>query len=401
MIYAWDIARFRQALDQGLQSPHFEQFRFATEVVHVAPAEDIRRKSEPATVAQMKGASRVFGQPIIQECMTGISAGKLPMPPSSLYVVPAARVVGLNTLLDSNERLFSPDPCTDASLLSGALQRNSSNAEGYVLRQIGGQYFASFFEPSPGQCIAKKAILLSNLEINNYGSFLIRVLPQLLMIASSQCEFDCYIASDRSAWLREALALVGLPQKPIYLVQEVCGNRFDEVIVLSSATIEGFFDSKTLQAVRSLTDKVNGGAPPSRRLFVSRQLSRIFLPHYRMLANEAEVAALFERNGFEIVFPETLSLSQQINLFNQAKVIAGASGSGMLNAIFAPAGGKVLDIESFNVTVRQHAKVYASTGKEYAFLFGKFDALDDRDPTLRRWSVDLSLVDEAIGWLSA
>ena len=87
------------------------------------------------------------------------------------------------------------------------------------------------------------------------------------------------------------------------------------------------------------------------------------------MRNEDQVEQLLERSGFEIVYPETLGFQDQIRTFAKAECIVGPSGSGMFNAALAPAGCRVLDVETFTYTVAQHGMLYASCGHPYAFLF--------------------------------
>jgi capsular polysaccharide biosynthesis protein len=89
-----------------------------------------------------------------------------------------------------------------------------------------------------------------------------------------------------------------------------------------------------LARVRS--DKVG-----SRRLYLSRRLTAQMS---RRLMNEEDVAAVFERHGFEIVFPETMALAEQIDMFAEATVLAGPHGAGMANAVFAPASCTLLEL---------------------------------------------------------
>jgi hypothetical protein len=70
----------------------------------------------------------------------------------------------------------------------------------------------------------------------------------------------------------------------------------------------------------------------------------------------------------------------------------------MLNSVFAEAGTKVVDIETFTVTVRQHANLYSCSSKEYAFVFGQVDEGDDRPLFLRRWHLSTELLREALDW---
>jgi hypothetical protein len=73
----------------------------------------------------------------------------------------------------------------------------------------------------------------------------------------------------------------------------------------------------------------------------------------------------------------------------------------MLNSVFSRPGAKVLDVESFTYTVRQHSKLYSSAGLEHSFLFGEIDPTDSQPLPFRRWKVDAALVKEGIDWLFA
>lgn len=75
-----------------------------------------------------------------------------------------------------------------------------------------------------------------------------------------------------------------------------------------------------------------------KRLFIARRATA----GYRHLLNEAELEALFIEFGFEPIRPERLSLQQQIELFSQAEVIAGPTGAGMTNILFAPDHAKII-----------------------------------------------------------
>jgi capsular polysaccharide biosynthesis protein len=128
-------------------------------------------------------------------------------------------------------------------------------------------------------------------------------------------------------------------------------------------------------------------------------LSASSRPWYRVLENENVLEQHAARAGYAILYPETLSFGEQIRAFGEAKRIVGPSGSGMLNAVFAEDGAKVLDMESFHTTVRQHAKIYASTRKRYSFLFGQLSKDDGSHPIVRPWLVPEELFRVGIEWL--
>lgn len=124
-------------------------------------------------------------------------------------------------------------------------------------------------------------------------------------------------------------------------------------------------------------------------------------PRYGQLRNDLEIEQLARQRGCTVIYPATLPLADQIALFGRARREVGPSGSGMLNTMFAPEGAHVADMESFHVTVRQRARIYASTGKVYGFAFGCFDPTDERDITLREWRMEQSVMEAGLEWLLA
>jgi hypothetical protein len=75
----------------------------------------------------------------------------------------------------------------------------------------------------------------------------------------------------------------------------------------------------------------------SPRIFISRKNAS-----GRRHFNEEEVIALFSEFGFEVVYPEKLSVEDQISLFNQAEWIAGGSGAAFTNLLFCSPNAKVI-----------------------------------------------------------
>lgn len=72
-------------------------------------------------------------------------------------------------------------------------------------------------------------------------------------------------------------------------------------------------------------------AAAHERIFVSRggQWDR------RTCRNRREVEQFFQSNGFTVIYPEDLDLSQQASIFAGAAVIAGFGGSAMFNMMYA------------------------------------------------------------------
>ncbi len=52
------------------------------------------------------------------------------------------------------------------------------------------------------------------------------------------------------------------------------------------------------------------------------------------LTNEADLLSLFRKEGFEIIYPETLEYMEQVGLFSSARCIVGATGAALTNIIY-------------------------------------------------------------------
>ena len=73
-------------------------------------------------------------------------------------------------------------------------------------------------------------------------------------------------------------------------------------------------------------------------------LSRDKLTQRRTLG-EAQIQRIFEKNGFKIIYPETLPLEQQIAAVKNCRFLAGCAGTAMHLALFMPAGGTVVQLK--------------------------------------------------------
>ena len=106
----------------------------------------------------------------------------------------------------------------------------------------------------------------------------------------------------------------------------------------------------------------------------------------RPMTNEAEVAAIFAAEGYQVVYPQKLSLIEQAKMFSNAAVVVGPHGSGLINAAFAPRNGIMFELRGLyrNGTPDMndaYRRVSAIMGLQYGFHIVK-NALDSNDWTL-------------------
>lgn len=90
-------------------------------------------------------------------------------------------------------------------------------------------------------------------------------------------------------------------------------------------------------------DAATAHAQPAHRIekvYVSRER----LPE-RATFGEKQIQRVFEKNGFTVIYPEQLSLYEQICYMKHCKCLAGIAGSALHLSLFMPKGGKVIQIK--------------------------------------------------------
>lgn len=78
---------------------------------------------------------------------------------------------------------------------------------------------------------------------------------------------------------------------------------------------------------------------PFRKIYISRKFAR-----RRHLVNEAEWMPRLEREGFENVYLENLTIPEQIQLFQETSHIVAPHGAGLTNIVFTHPSTRILEI---------------------------------------------------------
>jgi hypothetical protein len=81
---------------------------------------------------------------------------------------------------------------------------------------------------------------------------------------------------------------------------------------------------------RKIEAKFGAPAPQGRKIYLTRQNMK-----WSKISNEAAVADILRKNGFEVIKIEELTFDGQVEMFQQAAVIVAAGGSALQNIIFS------------------------------------------------------------------
>lgn len=96
-------------------------------------------------------------------------------------------------------------------------------------------------------------------------------------------------------------------------------------------------------------------------------IDKIYVSRSRLIKDKRQ---LFSSQGFSIIHPQELSISKQINLFRNAKIIAGPSGSAMYNCVFQIKPAKKLILASDRFFKISDVLINTSTNGQLYYFIG-------------------------------
>lgn len=254
-----------------------------------------------------------------------------------------------------------------------------------------------FFKPC--KKITGKVAVISTILDTVYGHWLLNILTRLALLEMYHIEYDwLYVACDKP-YMKETLTLWGInpakiippfgdyeyiqadelivpchagvrkPESWQYVAPHIPFERYDEKLVFAydypgfektpqlipvDIPLENlfyrqypscnllFFRNDILQTIRnkfiSLLEESHH-TKFSKKVFISRQDTQS-----RICQNEDELFELFKQKGFEKYCLAKMSYLDQVALFNNADIIVGAQGSGLLNILYCKKDVTVIEI---------------------------------------------------------
>ncbi|MDP8916653.1 MAG: glycosyltransferase 61 family protein [Pseudomonadota bacterium] len=221
------------------------------------------------------------------------------------------------------------------------------------------------FEPTGEAIRAERVFCVLHYNLI-YGHWLTEMLPKLFVIARLREQgVSAPIAwpSTAPAYL-QAIVNEVLPGQELLVYDPASAHiAADRVLLPGMMQQHYLFHPGLLEDLERLT----GGAsvqtgPPT--IFVSR--SALPTPSaFRTLTNAAEVESLALDLGLVVVHPEQLPWREQVGLFAGAELIVGEFGSGLHNAIFSPAGTRVVALNWINEV---QSRIAAFRGHDLGYI---------------------------------
>lgn len=230
------------------------------------------------------------------------------------------------------------------------------------------------------------SVFLSGEISQAFGHFLLEVVSRLWItqfIDTSQFTFIMN-PHDTHRWQLDILKALGIrPKQIIYLNHPIRCERLH--IPVQAFVLRKYTSTFAYDTWKRIGDFYDVGVGP-KKIYVSR--SKLETKR-RQLLNEIEVEKVFSSHGFSIIHPQELSVSKQINLFRNATIIAGPSGSAMYNSVFQKEHTKKLILTPRKFLKISDVLINTSTKGQLNYFFG--ETVDESIPVQRaNWLIDIA-----------
>ncbi len=221
-----------------------------------------------------------------------------------------------------------------------------------------------------------RALLLGVANADNYYHWLLDSLPRWRMLMEAGFEqFDHVLMPAKSApFQEEMMEILKIPAGKLERCEKRRVHSYDSLVVPSMPFPVEEPAGWAVAWIRSLLCKADDGSgKEGERIYLSRQGKG-----RRPLTNEAELERSLAALGFEVVVPEEMTLSMQSQKMSRAQWLVAPHGAGLVNMIFMPPGGFVLELNHPGHMNRCYVNLAAACGHRHAALTGQGQAGSSR-----------------------
>jgi len=220
------------------------------------------------------------------------------------------------------------------------------------------------------------AVYLCHTGKNNFGHFILEHLNRGWCFVDKKYQnMKVVIVDEKSCgkindYIFVLLGLLGVDKSNIILLDKT--TRFRNVYIPGPAfDISAYYTDACVDMYNKIADAV-----PESKHYDKIYLSRCAMPLDRHTYGEEKIQSIFEKNGYKIIYPETLPLTEQISLVRNCKFLAGCAGTALHLALFMKKGGTVIQIKRNTILLdnadTQHL-INMTKGLESIFVAGSIE----------------------------
>lgn len=186
-------------------------------------------------------------------------------------------------------------------------------------------------------------LFLGNLH-HHFGHVLLERLTRAWALLSDKYKnMKCVIVYSSAAdnipeYYLEFLAALGVARENIMVIKQP--TRFRNVYVPELSKGPNFTTDAFAKTFDAIANSVPDNDAKYDCVYVSRDALRL-----RRTFGERAVQSVFQKNGFHVIYPETMLIQQQIAIVKNCRVLAGCAGTALHLALFMRPGGTVIQIK--------------------------------------------------------
>lgn len=191
------------------------------------------------------------------------------------------------------------------------------------------------------------AVFLGN-AYHHFGHFMIEHLNRAWGLDKCPCENVKYVFVDNKnvgakSWLFDFMEMLGICRDDVLILNK--SMQFRRVFIPTQS-----FNNSGKWWAKEFTISFAKMRENVRidKVFDKVYVSRARLPEHMRTYGEEAVQRIFEKNGFHVIYPETLPLAQQVAIIGNARVLAGCAGTALHLALFMKPGGRVIQLNRTN-----------------------------------------------------
>jgi hypothetical protein len=184
---------------------------------------------------------------------------------------------------------------------------------------------------------------IQRIDTYNFWHWMADCLPQLLTLEKYMNgePLTLLMSEDLGGFQRETLSLMLAPSMKVEFVPGTTWIKTDRFILPSylSGRCNGYLAEDYYAEIRRRITRGLGlpeTAKPELRIYLSRSGAK-----RRRVSNEEAIVESLRAYGFTVVRPETLSMREQVSLFQRAEAIVAPHGAALGGMVFSP-NAKVL-----------------------------------------------------------
>ncbi len=245
----------------------------------------------------------------------------------------------------------------------------------------------------------QKAILMFGGGYDIYGHWLVDIIPKFYLLHLLGIDYrneKILTPIDLPPFGRSFLELLNIENDQLVFYDPlhdfVAVDQLYVPTLLRGGDRTSEIFSQSIHYFRSqIIDKLDSGTSEfHKKIYVSRKNSG---RGSRSLTNSENIENIARELGFSIVYPEQLTIRQQIKLFSEAAVIIGEYGSALHNSIFSPEGAIVCALRGNQIhPAFLQSGISEALKQKTCYIFGK----TNDDPINYSFNIDESVFRNAI-----